>query len=160
VASAGGLPAPPSRARLLACAPHSGLPPRQRLAVARRAYWVPARRRLSAPAWRPPSARGARAKTTLGSLLKAAAGALPWRASAFPPTWAPAFPPTSAPAFPPTAAPALPPTLALASPLWLPPRPLSTSGLLSLAISQLRSHPSLVVQPLSRRARAARCPAP
>src|SRR5262245_58349355 len=151
VASAGGPPAPPSLARLLACAPHSALGPRQRLAVARRAHWMPARRRLSAPAWRRASARGPYPKSALTSLLKLARGSLPRRASAFPPTSAPAFPPTSAPAFPPTSA--------LASPLW-PPAPLPTLGLLSLAISQLRSHPSLAVQPLSRRARAARCPAP
>src|SRR5262249_44616620 len=151
VASAGGPPAPPSLARLLACAPHSALGPRQRLAVARRAHWMPARRRLSAPSWRRASARGPYPKSALTSLLKLARGAPPRRASA--------FPPTSAPAFPPTSAPACPPTSALASPLW-PPPPLPTLGLLSLAISQLRSHPRLAVQPLSRRARAARCPAP
>src|SRR5262249_39426596 len=119
VASAGGPPAPPSLARLLACAPHSAPGPRQPLAVARRA-----RRRLSAPAWRRASARGPYPKSALTSLLKLARGSLPRRASAFPPTSAPAFPPTSAPAFPPTSA--------LASPLW-PPAPLPTLGLLSLA---------------------------
>src|SRR5262249_39224210 len=143
VASAGGPPAPPSLARLLACAPHSALGRRQRLGVARRAHWMPARRRLSAPAWRRASARGPYPKSALTSLLKLARGSLPRGASAFPPTSAPAFPPTST----------------LASPLW-PPPPLPTLGLLSLAISPLRSHPSLAVQPLSRRARAARCPAP
>src|SRR5262249_4609789 len=143
VASAGGPPAPPSLARLLACAPHSALGPRQRLAVARRAHWMPARRRLSAPAWRRASARGPDPQSAPASLLKPARGSLPRGALAFPPTSAPAFPPTSP----------------LASPLW-PPPPLPTLGLLSLAISPLRSHPSLAVQPLSRRARAARCPAP
>src|SRR5262249_21166082 len=77
VASAGGPPAPPSRARRLACAPHSGLPPRQRLAVARRARWVPARRRLSAPAGRPPAARGAYPKSALAAGLEAGGGAVP-----------------------------------------------------------------------------------
>src|SRR5262249_26100908 len=156
-AAAGGGPRAPPLARLPARAPRSALGPQQRRAVARRAYRVSARRLIwarrlmSAPGWGPASvpppksalkslpelAEGSLPKRAWGSLPKLARGPLPRRASASPPA------------------------VGSASPPCLPRRTLLKLGSLPLAISRLRSHPSLVVQPLSRRrTRAAGFPPP
>src|SRR5262249_3359199 len=75
VASAGGPPAPPSLARLPACAPRSVPGLQQRLAAEQRAHWVSARRRMSALGWRPASVPPP--KSALKSLLELAEGSLP-----------------------------------------------------------------------------------
>src|SRR5262249_12675003 len=143
VASAGGPPAPPSLARLPACAPRSVPGLQQRLAAEQRAHWVSARRRMSALGWRPASVPPP--KSALKSLLELAQESLPELAHGSVPKRASAWPPTLAPVSPP----------------WLPPRSLLSLGSLPLAISRLRSHPSSVVQPVSRRrARAAGFPPP